>query len=418
MRVLVKGAGVAGLAVAHALASNGFDVDVTDIAPSMGAGASWLAGGMLAPWCERESADERVLTEGKTAADWWEAAAPGEVTRNGTLVVAPPRDQGELARFASRTSGYEWLDGDGIAELEPALAGRFRKGLFFREEAHLDPRRAMLGLYRSLQTWGVRFHFDAAGDSHHFELKQLRRHQDPLWPVGVRRWDRSTGSIPPLLTPHKGGEDSGHAHCLDQGPAEPQVKPLPPVGVRRTGRDEWIDPESWGGVLAGLHCDRIVDCTGSAAIGQLDRLRGVRGEMLMLETADVALSRPIRLLHPRHPIYIVPRQQGRFMVGATMIESAVSGPVTARSLMELLNAAYALHPAFGEARVVETGVGVRPAFPDNFPRVKACGDTIHLNGLYRHGFLLAPAMARQVAAMLAGSSMPTFSTAATMGAMQ
>ena len=80
MRILVKGAGVAGLAVAHELASSGFAVDVADVAPSIGAGASWLAGGMLAPWCERESADGRVLSEGKGAADWWDAAVPGEVS--------------------------------------------------------------------------------------------------------------------------------------------------------------------------------------------------------------------------------------------------------------------------------------------------------------------------------------------------
>jgi len=108
----------------------------------------------------------------------------------------------------------------------------------------------------------------------------------------------------------------------------------------------------------------------------------------------------VRLLHPRHPIYIVPRGKGRFMVGATMIESDDAGPVTARSLMELLNAAYALHPAFGEARLTETGAGIRPAFPDNLPRVTEAGHTLHVNGLYRHGFLLAPAMAGEVARRL------------------
>jgi glycine oxidase len=85
------------------------------------------------------------------------------------------------------------------------------------------------------------------------------------------------------------------------------------------------------------------------------------------------------------------------MVGATMIESGQSGRVTARSLMELLNAAYALHPAFGEALVIETASRVRPAFPDNFPRVFEHADSICLNGLYRHGFLLAPVMAEMVA---------------------
>jgi len=85
------------------------------------------------------------------------------------------------------------------------------------------------------------------------------------------------------------------------------------------------------------------------------------------------------------------------MVGATMIETDFKGPITARSLMELLNAAYSLHPAFAEAAVVETGAGIRPAFPDNLPRVTRQGKAILVNGLYRHGFLLAPAMAEKAA---------------------
>jgi glycine oxidase len=253
---------------------------------------------MLAQWCERESAEEAVLTLGKTAADWWEEALPGQVIRNGTLVVAAGRDTGELTRFAGRTSGCDWLDGAGIEALEPALGGRFKKALFFREEAHLDPRKALAGLHRCART--RRFHF---GQS------------------------RRTGSF-----------------------------------------------------------DRIIDCTGAAAIGQTADLRGVRGEMLFLETSEISLSRPVRLLHPRIPLYIAPRGDNRFMVGATMIESDDAGPISARSLMELLNAAYALHPAFGEARLVETGVGVRPAYPDNLPRVTFDGDVISVNGFYRHGF--------------------------------
>jgi glycine oxidase len=68
--------------------------------------------------------------------------------------------------------------------------------------------------------------------------------------------------------------------------------------------------------------------------------------------------------------------------------------------MELLSAAYALHPAFGEAEVVEIGVDARPAFPDNLPRITARGGTIHANGLFRHGFLLSPAVARMTAALV------------------
>ena len=173
-----------------------------------------------------------------------------------------------------------------------------------------------------------------------------------------------------------------------------------------------------GSLLREIHSARAAEGDGQLvheparlaepiALGRLPDLRGVRGEMLSLETGEIKLSRPIRLLHPRHPIYIVPREKNRFMVGATMIESADAGPITARSLMELLNAAYALHPAFGEARLTETGAGVRPAYPDNLPRVTQDGRTIHVNGLYRHGFLLAPAMAGEVARLLCAEQKQT-----------
>lgn len=310
MRALVRGAGVAGLTVAFELATRGVTVTVTETRQALGGNASWFAGGMLAPWCERESAEQPVLDLGRDAADWWDAVLPGQVTRAGTLVVAAPRDAGELDRFASRTSGHRRIDESELALLEPDLAGRFRRGLFFSDEAHLDPRQAMRALHDKLADMGVEFHF---------------------------------------------GADVGQVSNFD----------------------------------------RQIDCTGMAAVD--DRLRGVRGEMLILRTPDIRLSRPVRLLHPRFPLYLVPRTDHRFMAGSTMIESQSAEPVTVRSIMELLGAACGLHPAFGEAGIVETGVGVRPAFPDNLPRVETSGDTVAINGLYRHGFLLAPAMARQAA---------------------
>jgi glycine oxidase len=143
--------------------------------------------------------------------------------------------------------------------------------------------------------------------------------------------------------------------------------------------------------------DFIVDCRGMAAQPELPELRGVRGEMLLVETAELTLSRPVRLLHPRFPIYVVPWSANRFMIGATVIESADERAVTLRSALELLGAAYALHPAFGEARIVSFGAGVRPSFPDNAPRIILKGRHICVNGLYRHGFLLAPVLAGLVA---------------------
>jgi glycine oxidase len=316
VRILVKGAGVAGLSTAHELAAHGADVVLIEKKPSPGGGASWFAGGMLAPFCERESAEETVVALGREAATWWEETLPGTVSFTGTLVVAPSRDVAELARFAARTRGHTQVDADGIAALEPDLAGRFRSGLHYPEEAHLDPRHTLVRLHAKVTSMGVKSIFNC--------------------------------SEPP-------------------------------------------DADSF---------EAVIDCTGMAAAGFLPELRGVRGEMLYLETSEVRLSRSVRLIHPRFPVYVVPRGDGRFMVGATMVESDSDGAVTARSLMELLNAAYALHPAFGEARVIEISSGVRPAFDDNLPKVVRKGDTLFVNGLYRHGFLLAPALAQQVAKIM------------------
>lgn len=159
MKVLIRGAGVAGLTLAHELATRGADVTVVEKRLEIAGNASWQAGGMLAPWCERENAEETVLTLGRGAADWWDAALPGHVARRGTLVLASARDAGELDRFGRRTSGFRHLDASQIAALEPALEGRFGRGLFFAEEAHLDPRKALLSLRDKLRGMGARVEF-------------------------------------------------------------------------------------------------------------------------------------------------------------------------------------------------------------------------------------------------------------------
>src|SRR5690606_5048639 len=127
---------------------------------------------------------------------------------------------------------------------------------------------------------------------------------------------------------------------------------------------------------------------------------------VLIRTNELHLTRPVRLLHPRHPLYVVPWGDGRFLVGATVLESEDTGPISVRSALELLGAAYALHPAFGEAEILETGAGVRPAFPDNLPRaeIRDGGRQILVNGAYRHGFLLAPVLAHAVAAHLANQT--------------
>jgi glycine oxidase len=136
----------------------------------------------------------------------------------------------------------------------------------------------------------------------------------------------------------------------------------------------------------------VIDCRGLAARDTQPELRGVKGEMILVETDEVELSRPVRLIHPRWPLYVIPRENNLFMLGATSIEAEDTG-VSVRSALELLGAAYAVHPAFAEARIVEFGSGLRPAFPDNLPRICVDEHMIAVNGLYRHGFLISPALA-------------------------
>ena len=146
--------------------------------------------------------------------------------------------------------------------------------------------------------------------------------------------------------------------------------------------------------------DWVLDGRGLAARDPISELRGVRGEIITLCTGEVQLRRPIRMMHPRYPLYIVPRPNHRFVVGATSIESDSLRPATVRSALELLSAAYALHPAFAEAEIVEINRQCRPAFPDHLPRITQQDHFLRINGLYRHGYLLSPLVAETVAALI------------------
>jgi glycine oxidase len=268
---------------------------------------------MLAPNCEKESAELVVRDLGRRGLALWRATYPGAIA-NGTLVVALQRDRAELDRFARMTEGHKRLSPAELAEVEPAFVDRFAGGLYYAEEGHLSPEPAL-----------------------HFLLEQAQA----------------------------AGADV------------------------RLGEGEFP-----------ADADIVVDCRGLAARSDLPNLRGVRGERIVVKSREVNLSRPVRLLHPRFPLYVVPWGNGVHMIGATVIESEESGPITLRSALDLLSAAYALDPAFAEAEIVLQGAGARPALPDNRPRIIVNGRYIYVNGLYRHGFLLAPVMAELVAGFI------------------
>lgn len=149
--------------------------------------------------------------------------------------------------------------------------------------------------------------------------------------------------------------------------------------------------------------DLIFDCRGigfkeSARLE--DGFRGVRGEVIRIECKEVYLKRPIRIMHPRYKLYIVPKPNNQFTIGATEIESEDRSAISLRSSMELLSALYAVNPAFAEARIISQETNLRPAFMNNLPRIeslqsKYSSPIIRINGLYRHGYLIGPAIIEQ-----------------------
>lgn len=155
--------------------------------------------------------------------------------------------------------------------------------------------------------------------------------------------------------------------------------------------------------------DLVIDCRGLGAKKQLGKLRGVRGETLHVETKEIHLQRPVRLMHPRYQLYVVPKPNHRFIIGATQIESEDRSPVTIQSNLELSSALYTLSPAFAEARIIEMDTNLRPAYIDNLPKVSVQDGLITANGLFRHGYLLAPAVVENVLAHVFRNAEPVFS---------
>ena len=147
---------------------------------------------------------------------------------------------------------------------------------------------------------------------------------------------------------------------------------------------------------------RVIDCRGLGAKPQWAALRGVRGEVIRVHAPEVTLKRPTRLVHPRYPLYIAPKPDGVFVIGATEIESDDMSPASVRSTLELLSAAYSVHSGFAEARILEIATQCRPTLPDNLPAIRWLQPRVlQVNGLYRHGFLIAPALLDDAMARLA-----------------
>lgn len=346
--VAILGAGLAGRLAAWQLVRSGARVALVERAGPDGAGsAAYVAAAMLAPLAESAIAERRIVDLGIASVDLWRAwlaelPEPVFFQEDGTLVVWHARDRGEMSLFTSRVRAVappelvsqrlRALDGQGVGEVEPALAGRFPQGLLLAGEGQLDNRGALRALLSCAVSEGV--------------------------------------------------------HCVWEA-GEVEADTLPTLGIR---------------------ADVVLDCRGLGARaawpaqpgGTAPGLRGLRGEVVRVHAPDVKLHRPVRLLHPRYPIYIAPKPNDLYVIGATELESEDDSPMSVRSALELLSAAHSLHPAFGEARVLELNVQRRPTRPDHLPaiRVDQQARVVRVNGLYRHGFLIAPAVTEAACAVV------------------
>ncbi len=313
--------------------------------------AGFTAAGMLAPFAELETAESLIFDLGRRSMALWEPLLK-EVgvfdgcKLDGTIITAHPQDMSELIHFietlqskVEEAKEIETFDSIALGELEPELE-HHKKAFYIKNEGYVDAQRFMA-----------------------FSTNYFDRQVNVTW----REFSK--------------------------------VEKLESKAVYVHGKKENFD---W-----------VFDTRGLGAKEYFKELRGVRGEVIWLESNEIDIIRPTRLLHPRYKIYIVPRGNGcegidleycktcklsqssgfkRYIVGATEIESEDSSPISVRSNMELLSALFATHPKFGEARIVNTETNCRPAFKDNLPRIENENGLTRINGLYRHGYLLAPAL--------------------------
>ena len=417
----IAGAGLLGRLLAWQLSRAGHRVSVFDPSssaqpvarsqapdPYVPTAAAFTAAGMLSPLSELDNAEPAVAALGwRSIALWRQIAAqlgrPELVRAEGSLMLAHRADLGAAQRVLDRlkaaTAAPEWqaaspregvqpLDLAALRALEPSVQGPAHAWLL-PAEGQIDTVAAMAALHDGAKDvdwhWGTRvlavdggegggtlrladgrvLAFDVVIDVRGVGAKGPHPHPSPLPQAeeGAKEDIRGSAVSPSPLW----GEGRG------EGPVtvEVEARSAPTPTLPQRGRESIASP-----------------CDASA-------VRGVRGEVIWLDCPGHGLTRPLRLLHPRHRVYIVPRSARDVLVGASEIESEDRSPVSLRSAVELLAAAHSVVPALAEARILKLDVNLRPALPDNNPLVAWQGRKLTINGLFRHGWLLAPALVEQ-----------------------
>ena len=365
MKLAIVGAGLAGRLLAWRLVSHcrelGKPVSVTlcDRQSRDFVGTGLVAAAMVAPYTEAVTTDP--LTRELGIASWhlWRKWLPElevatgravEFNQQGTLVVSHPADLADWQRFQHKAQAdtpadaMQYWDAKQLKQHEPELSSVFRQAMYFPEEGVIDNG----ALYVALDQW-----FDEC--------------PEVTWLEGL-----DCGNFPVQFDNDGNGSGSGSGS-----------------GSKNAAQTGYL-------AACETQFDYIFDCRGNDARADLKNLRSVRGEVLRVEASEVNLTRAIRLMHPRYPLYIAPRPNHQYVIGATQIESDDSGPATVCSALELLSALYSLHTGFSEARIQSLRVGLRPAFNDNLPRIVHEQQLIRINGLFRHGYLFAPALIDEV----------------------
>jgi len=349
LKIGIVGAGIMGRMLAWQLMNKGHDITLFDKDPiDFGDAAAYTAAGMLTPYSEIESAELMIFHLGMQSLKLWPEMIKqlgGDLGyyQSGSLIVSHAADKPDLDRFNQQLNFKLEQLALPDDESTPAMIEQSKL-------AELEPElsdRFSQATYLPNEAWLC-------------TRCVMRSLADHLLAIRV----------------------SWHAHTeiITLGNHFVEVK-------NRRHEFDWV-----------------VDCRGLGGKPEMPELRGVRGELILLQAPDVRINRLVRLMHPRYRLYIVPRKKDDlYVIGATQIESADSGPITVRSTLELLSAAYSMHPGFSEARVIETKANCRPALANNLPRVETQPGLIRVNGLYRHGFLLAPTLAQEVVQFIAGA---------------
>lgn len=348
--IIVIGAGLVGRLTALSLINQGHQVTLVDKDNKQGhQSAAYAAAGLLTPLGEAMRAEANIVEMGFLSLKLWPkllAQLDGYTyfQQAGALMVSHEQDQGDyqrLVRFIKRhypQHELQQLNRQQLTTLEPELGRSFNQGVLLPEEGQIGNRKLLIALQQQLEKSAL------------------------IWLENA-----------PVIA-----IEQQAAQCL----------------VSCKVADE----------IQLLACDLAIDCRGAgarkseskASAAPLNDLRGVRGELFQLFAPDVHLTRPIRLMHPRYQLYIAPKTKGFYVVGATEIESEDCTPMTVRSSMELLSAAYSVHSGFAEANIRQHITQLRPAFSDNQPKIMAQKRLIQVNGLFRHGYLIAPVVLKQL----------------------